>query len=69
MNQCNTNKQNLEKKIENVDKKIPDTSDLVTTIVLNTKNSGLVNRTNYNSKVIKIETKVNAHDHAKYITT
>ena len=32
-----TNKQNLEKNLAYVDKKIPDTSDLVTTTVLNKK--------------------------------
>ena len=37
INQYNTDKQNLEKKIEDVDKKISDTSDLVTTTVFNTK--------------------------------
>ena len=37
INQYNTDKQNLEKKIGDVDKKIPDTSGLVTTTVLNTK--------------------------------
>ena len=37
INQYNTDKQNLEKKIEDVDKKISDTSGLVTTTVFNTK--------------------------------
>ena len=36
-NQYNTDKQNLEKKIGEIDTKIPDTSGLVTTTVLNTK--------------------------------
>ena len=35
--QYNTDKQNLEKIIADVDEKIPDTSSLVTTTVLNTK--------------------------------
>ena len=37
INQYNTGKQYLEKKIRDVHKKIPDMSGLVTTIVLNTK--------------------------------
>ena len=37
INQYNSDKQNLEKKVEDVDTKIPDTSCLVTTTVLNTK--------------------------------
>ena len=37
MNRCNTDKQNLEKKTGVVGKKIPGTSDLVTTTVLNAK--------------------------------
>ena len=36
-NQCNTNKQNLEKKIGDVDNKVPDISGLVATTALNTK--------------------------------
>ena len=39
INQCNTGKQNLEKIIGNVNEKIPYTSGLVTTTVLNTKTS------------------------------
>ena len=34
INQCNTGKQNLEKKIGDADKKIPDVSGLVTVTVL-----------------------------------
>ena len=37
INQYNTDKQNLEKKIGDVHKKIPDISGLVATTVLNTK--------------------------------
>ena len=37
INQYNTDKQNLEKKIEDVDEKIPGVSDLVTTTVFNTE--------------------------------
>ena len=43
-NQYNTDKQNLEKKIGGVDKKIPDTSGLVTTTILNTKISEVENK-------------------------
>ena len=38
INEYNTDKQNLEKKIRDVDKKLPATSGLVTTAVLNRKN-------------------------------
>ena len=44
INQCNTYKQNLEKKIGDVHKKIPDTSGLLTTTVLNTKISEVENK-------------------------
>ena len=37
INQYNIDKQNLEKKIGHVDKKLPDVSGLVTTTVVNTK--------------------------------
>ena len=53
-NQYITDKQNLEKKNGNVDKIIPQTSGLVTTIVWNTKTN-------------EVENKVLNHD--KYITT
>ena len=42
--QFNTEKQNLEKKIDDVGKKIPDTSGLDTTTVLNKKTSALVKK-------------------------
>ena len=52
INQYNPDKPNLEKKkIEDVDK-IPDTSGLVTTTVLNTKISEVGNKTRDNSKYI-----------------
>ena len=35
----------IREKIEDVDKKIPDTSNLVTTTVLNTKIGGVENKT------------------------
>ena len=44
MNQYHTDKQSLEKKIGDVDKKIPDASGLVTTTVLNTKISKVTNK-------------------------
>ena len=36
-NQCNTDKQSLDKNIEDFDKKIPDVSNLLTNTALNTK--------------------------------
>ena len=53
INQYNTDKQNLDKKMEMLIK-IPDTSGLVTTTVLNTK-------------ISDVENKILSHD--KYITT
>ena len=60
-----------------VDKKISDTSDLVTATVLNTKisevknkipnKSGLVIATALNTKISEVESKIPNHD--KYITT
>ena len=44
INQYNTDKQNLEKKIGDADQKIPDTSGLVTTTVLNTKVNEVENK-------------------------
>ena len=52
INQYRKDKQNLEKKIGDVDQKIPDISALVTTIVLNTKISEVENRTPANSKYV-----------------
>ena len=54
INQCNTDKQNLEENIGDVDKKTPDTSVLVKKTVLNTK-------------ISEVENKILNHD--KYITT
>ena len=54
INQYNTDKQNLEKNLGDVDKKIPDVSGLVTATVLNTK-------------IGEFENKI--PDHAEYITT
>ena len=75
-NQYNTDKQNLEKKIGDVDKKYQiRTSGLVTATVLNTKiskvenkipkNSGLVTTTVLNTKISEVENKI----HDTYITT
>ena len=44
INKCNTNKQNLEKIIGEVDKNIPDTSGLVNIALLNTKISEVENK-------------------------
>ena len=54
INHCNTCKLNLEKKIGDVNNKIPDASGLVTIPVLNTK-------------INEVENKIPNHD--KYITT
>ena len=54
INQCNTDKQNLQKKSGDVDKIIPGTSGLLTTNVLNTK-------------ISEVQNKISNHD--KYITT
>ena len=77
INQYITDKQNLEKKIGEVDKKIPYTSGLVTIIDLNTKiseveskipdTSRLGTKHFINTKSSEVENKI--PDHAKYITT
>ena len=76
INQCNTDKQNLEKKLEMLIIKT-DTSGLVTSTVLNTKisevdnkipkMSGLMTTTVLNTKISEVENKIPNHD--KYITT
>ena len=68
INQDNTDKQNLEKQIEDVDKKITYTSGLVTITVLNTKiskfenkipnTSGLVTITVLNTNLREVENKI-----------
>ena len=55
INQYNTDKQNLKKKIEYVHKKVADGSGLLTTAVLNTKITGLVKKTDYDAKISKTE--------------
>ena len=54
VNQCNTDKQNLEKKIGDVDKKIPD-------------RSGLATATIFNTTISEVESKL--PDNSTYITT
>ena len=66
INQYNTDKQNLEKKTGDVDKKY---QKLVVTTVLNTINSGLTKKTDYNTKISEINKKIFDHNHHKYITT
>ena len=77
INQCNTDKQNLENEFEVLIKKIPDATGLVSTTVLNTKisevenkipdTSGLVITTVLNTKISEVENKIPNND--KYITT
>ena len=56
-------------------KKIPDVSSLTTKAGLTTAEnkipsvSDLVNKTDYNTKITEIESKLNNHDHDKYIST
>ena len=52
INQYNTDKQNLEKKIGDVDEKTPDASDWVTKTVLITKISEIENKISNSSKYI-----------------
>ena len=52
MNQYNTDKQYLEKKIVDVDKKKTDSSSLVTTTVLNTKSNEVEYKISSNPKYI-----------------
>ena len=76
INQYNTDKQNVEKKIGDVYKKTSDTSGVVTTTVLNTKGSEYANKIPdtsslmttivLNTKISEVENKI--FDHAKYIT-
>ena len=77
MNQYKTDKENLGIEIGDVDKKVSDTSVLVTTTVLNTKisevenkildTSSLVTTTVLNTKISEVENKI--PDNSKYITT
>ena len=77
INQHNTDKQNLDEKIGDFHKKIPGTSSLVTTTVLNTKigevekkipnTSNLVTANVLNTKINSVENKILNHDN--YINT
>ena len=58
IDQYNTGKQNLEKKIDVLIKKIPDVSDLATTTVLNTKIGEVENRILVVSGVVKSNAKL-----------
>ena len=55
--------------------KIPDISGLATKTVLTTvqneipSNTGLVKKTDYNTKITDIENKLNNHNHDKYVAT
>ena len=72
-----TNKFQIKKNIESIDKKIPDTSNLVTNTAFNSKSgegenkspdvSGLVTKTAFNTKTGEVENKIPDHD--KCITT
>ena len=80
-----TGKTELEKKIPDVTNflqktkltelanKIPDVSSLATktalTAVKNKTSSGLVKKTDYNTKISELEKKLTNHNHDKYITT
>ena len=74
INKCNTDKQNLEKIIGEVDKNIPDTSGLVNIALLNTKISEVENKILDSSSLLTttIPNKVSEIENeflAKHITT
>ena len=54
-NQCNTDKENLEKKIRDVDNKTPDVSGLVTTSVLNAEVGEIENKISDVKKTFKYQ--------------
>ena len=62
-------------KLNELEDKIPDISNLATKTSLNTVEnkilsiSNLVKKTDYTAKVAEIENKLNNHNHGKYITT
>ena len=64
-----------EAKLTELEKKIPDIINLATNTTLTTVEnkipdvSNLVKKTDYNTKVTEIETKLNNHNHGKYIDT
>ena len=67
INQYQTDKQNLKKKLKMLKK--TNTIGLVITTVLNTNTNCLVKKTYYHTKIGEIEKKITDHDHSKYITT
>ena len=62
-----------EAKLTELEKKIPDIINLATNTTLTTVEnkipdvSNLVKKTDYNTKVTEIETKLNNHNHGKYL--
>ena len=62
-------------KIENIEDKIPDITNLATKTALNAVEikipsvNNLVKKTDYNAKIEEIEKKITDHNHDKYITT
>ena len=52
-----------------MDKKIPDVSGLSTNAALTAVENNLVKKTDYSTKISEIESKINNHNHDKYITT
>ena len=52
-----------------MDKKIPDVSGLSTNAALTAVENNLVKKTDYCTKISEIESKINNHNHDKYITT
>ena len=77
INEYNTDKQGLEKKIEDFNRKILDVSNLISNTTLNTNIdevnkkipdvSGLVTNTALNAKIDEVENRI--PDYAKYIST
>ena len=74
-----TDKSDLEQKISDAEKKIPNASALVKKTDYHSKIteiegkipsiSNLVKKTDYNTKISEIESKVSNHNHDGYITT
>ena len=77
INQYNTDKQNLEKKIGDVDKKIPYASNFMTSTVFNIKISEVENKISNTSNLLSAnvlntknsEVENTIPDNSKYITT
>ena len=78
MNRYNNVKQKLEKKIGDIDKKIPDVSGLMTMTVLDTKIkevdnkipdlSGLIKKIDYEAKILEIKGKHLLLDYNKFMS-